>query len=92
MDACRRVDVRDPSVYPRHRLGRLGTIDGADRLAILPLDACHVQTILGLECLLKLDPLFEGSRKKELTRVASNMCTQTVTVRRHAADVSVTVA
>jgi hypothetical protein len=26
------------------RLGRLGTIDGADRLAILPLDACHVQT------------------------------------------------
>ncbi len=26
------------------RLGRLGTIDGADKLAILPLDACHVQT------------------------------------------------
>ncbi len=26
------------------RLGRLGTINGADRLAILPLDACHVQT------------------------------------------------
>ena len=26
------------------RLGRLGTIDGADRLAILTLDACHVQT------------------------------------------------
>jgi hypothetical protein len=39
---------------------------------------------------LKLDPLFEGSRKKELTRVASNTCTQTVTVRRHGADVSVT--
>jgi hypothetical protein len=28
------------------RLGRLGTINGADRLAILPLDACHVQTVL----------------------------------------------
>ncbi len=26
------------------RHGRLGTIDGADRLAILTLDACHVQT------------------------------------------------
>jgi hypothetical protein len=39
---------------------------------------------------IELDPLFEGSRKKELTRVASNTCTQTVTGRRHAADVSVT--
>jgi hypothetical protein len=28
------------------RHGRLGTIDGADRLAILTLDACHVQTPL----------------------------------------------
>ncbi len=37
-----------------------------------------------------MNPLFEGSRKKELTRVASNTCTQTVTVRRHAANVSVT--
>jgi hypothetical protein len=27
------------------RHGRLGTIDGADRLAILTLDACHVQTV-----------------------------------------------
>jgi hypothetical protein len=26
------------------RHGRLGTIDGADRLAILTLDACHDQT------------------------------------------------
>jgi hypothetical protein len=29
------------------RFGRLGTIDGADRLAILPFDACHVQTHWG---------------------------------------------
>ena len=29
------------------RLGRLGTINGADRLAILPLDACLVQTSRG---------------------------------------------
>ncbi len=39
------------------RRGRLGTIDGADRLAILPLDACHVQTagteILYLRALLE---------------------------------------
>ncbi len=49
MDACRRMDVRDPSLYPRHaavRHGRLGTIDVADRLAILTLDTCHVQTPL----------------------------------------------
>ncbi len=26
------------------RNGRLGTVNGADRLAILTLDACHVQT------------------------------------------------
>jgi hypothetical protein len=46
MDACRRVDVLDPSLYPRHAHGRLGTIHWADRLAILTLDACHVQTPL----------------------------------------------
>jgi hypothetical protein len=44
MGACRRVDVRDPSQYPVMRHGRLGTINWADRLAILTLDACHVQT------------------------------------------------
>ncbi len=49
MDACRRVDVRDPSLYPRHAPWSAGTIDWADsdRLAILTLDACHVQTLGG---------------------------------------------
>jgi hypothetical protein len=56
-------------------------------------DSMQVTSLLILcqECILKLDPLFEGSRKKEMTRVACNTCTQTVTVRRHAADVSVTI-
>ncbi len=53
-------------------------------------DSMQVTSLLILECLLKLDPLFEGSRKKEMTRVTSNTCTQTATVRRHAADVSIT--
>jgi hypothetical protein len=56
-------------------------------------DSMQVTSLLILwqECLLKLDPLFEGNRRKVLTRVARNTCTQTVTVHRHAADVSVTV-
>jgi hypothetical protein len=39
MDACRRVDVRDPSVM---RYGQLGAVNWADRLAILTLDACRL--------------------------------------------------
>jgi hypothetical protein len=44
MGACRRVVLRDPSLYPRHAPWSAGTISWADRLAILTLDACHVQT------------------------------------------------
>jgi hypothetical protein len=38
--------ARSESVSAVMRHGRLGTIDDADRLAILTLDACHVQTPL----------------------------------------------
>ena len=44
MDACRwTCEIRVCIRVMRH--GRLGTINGADRLAILSLDACHVQTV-----------------------------------------------
>ncbi len=46
---CSVVDVQDPSLYPRHAPWSAGhyriiSINWADRLAILTLEACHVQT------------------------------------------------